>query len=69
MNSFIYVAALLALSGLGIYFLNSESLLALCFFIFVGLILRYSEPFAFVFVLQKTFSGEKQYKMSCLTLT
>ena len=45
-NSFIYVAALLALSGLGITFLNPESLLALCFFIFVGLILHYSEPFA-----------------------
>lgn len=40
----IYIIALLALSGLGITFANAESLLALCFFIFLALIINNSEP-------------------------
>lgn len=35
-----YIIALIALSGLGIVFLNSESILAICFFIFVWLIMQ-----------------------------
>ena len=35
-----YIIALIALSGLGIVFLNSESILAICFFIFVSLIVQ-----------------------------
>ena len=40
----IYILALFALSGLGITFINPESLLALCFFIFFGLSVHYSQP-------------------------
>nr|QHD44995.1 ATP synthase subunit 4 [Bryopsis plumosa] len=35
-----YIIALITLSGLGIVFLNSESILAICFFIFVSLIVQ-----------------------------
>nr|YP_010003125.1 ATP synthase subunit 4 [Ulva torta]AZP40237.1 ATP synthase subunit 4 [Ulva torta] len=35
-----YIIALITLSGLGIVFLNSESILAVCFFIFVALIVQ-----------------------------
>lgn len=37
---YIYSLCFLALSGLGIVFLNPESILALCFFIFFTLILQ-----------------------------
>jgi hypothetical protein len=35
-----YVIAFIALSGLGVVFFNAESILSLCFFIFVGLIMQ-----------------------------
>lgn len=35
-----YIIAFITLSGLGIVFLNSESILAICFFIFVSLIVQ-----------------------------
>ena len=35
-----YIIAFIALSGFGVIFLNSEAILALCFFIFVGLIIQ-----------------------------
>jgi hypothetical protein len=36
-----YIIAFTALSGLGIVFLNAESILAFCFFVFVALIVKY----------------------------
>jgi hypothetical protein len=39
----IYVLIFLSLSGFGVVFLNPESILALCFFIFFALILRYGD--------------------------
>jgi hypothetical protein len=38
--SFYYILAIIAFSGFGIIFLNAESILALCFFIFVALIIQ-----------------------------
>lgn len=35
-----YIIAFIALSGLGVVFFNAESILALCFFIFVALIMQ-----------------------------
>ena len=35
-----YAIAFIALSGLGVVFFNAESILALCFFVFVGLIMQ-----------------------------
>ena len=40
---YIYVMCFVGLSGLGIVFLNAESILAVCFFIFLGLILQNGE--------------------------
>lgn len=37
---FIFSLSLVALSGLGVVFLNSESILALCFFVFFALCLQ-----------------------------
>lgn len=39
----LYGLAFLGLSGLGVVYLNPESILALCFFIFFGLILQNSD--------------------------
>lgn len=35
-----YIIAFIALSGLGIVFFNAESILAICFFIFIALIMH-----------------------------
>ena len=39
-----YITIFTALSGLGIIFLNSEAILAVCFFIFFALIVQHSGP-------------------------
>ena len=39
---YIYSLCFVALSGLGIVFLNAESILAFCFFVFFGLIVQNS---------------------------
>lgn len=41
--AFYYILAFTALSGFGIVFLNAESILALCFFLFFALIVQNSE--------------------------
>jgi hypothetical protein len=41
-----YTLAFTLLSGLGVTFLNSESLLAVCFFIFLAFCLHNSKPFS-----------------------
>lgn len=38
--SFYYILAIIAFSGFGVLFLNAESILALCFFIFIALIIQ-----------------------------
>lgn len=44
MTLFFYTLAFTAFSGLGVTFLNSESLLAVCFFVFLALCLQNSAP-------------------------
>ena len=41
--AFYYILTFTALSGFGVVFLNAESILALCFFIFFALIVQNSE--------------------------
>ena len=43
-NTYIYALSFIALSGFGIVFLNAESILAICFFVFFAFIIRYAEP-------------------------
>ena len=43
---YFYVLSFIALSGFGIVFLNAESILAACFFIFFALVLRNAGPAA-----------------------
>ena len=38
--AFYYIMTFITLSGLGVVFLNAESILALCFFIFLALIIQ-----------------------------
>lgn len=55
---YIYPVCLVALSGLGVVSFNEESILALCFFIFVTLVFQNSD--AAVEALEETRSGIKK---------
>lgn len=59
-----YVIAFIALSGLGVVFFNAESILALCFFIFIGLLIMENNPINATLEEQK--QGIRSELVSCM---
>lgn len=58
-----YIIAFIALSGLGVVFFNAESILAICFFIFVALIMHL-DPISATLEEQK--QGVRAELVSCM---
>lgn len=58
-----YIIAFIALSGLGVVFFNAESILAICFFIFVALIMHLDPVSA---TLEEQKQGVRAELVSCM---